>query len=68
MKPYSKYNTHPIKKRVPMFLAIALLAGMVALNVFVPVPEPDADRVCPMANAHVTWLDSFHAGAWGDAE
>lgn len=59
-------NTNQWKKRIPMFLAMALLAGMIALNVFVPVPEPDADVVCPMANAHVTWLESFHSGGWGE--
>lgn len=51
-----------------MLISVLFLIAMIALNVFVPIPDPDADAVCPMANAHVTWLDSFHAGAWGDVE
>lgn len=61
-------NINGLEKRVPMIISILFLVSMIALNIFVPVPEPKADAVCPMANAHVDWLDSFHAGAWSDAE
>jgi len=68
MKPYENYNTHPIKKRVPMLIAIALLLGTIALNVFVPVPEPEADVKCPFVNVNVDWLQTHYSGAWGDLQ
>ena len=61
-------TTKEIKKRVPMFCAVLILAGMIALNVFVPAPEPQADTVHPFVYTNVTWLQTFHSGAWGDAE
>lgn len=53
-----------MKKRIPMIMALALLAGMIALNVCVKEPEPEADGVFPMANSHVTWLQTNYPGAW----
>ena len=58
------YITKNIKKRVPMILALMLLAGMVALNVFVKEPELEPDGVFPMANAKVNWEDTYHPGPW----
>ena len=68
MKPYGNYNTHPIKKRVPMLIAILILAGTVALNVFIPEPVLEPDTVHPMANARISWEQTFYGGAWSDAE
>lgn len=53
-----------MKKRIPMFLAIALLAGMIALNMAVKEPELEPDGVFPMANAKISWEQTFHSGAW----
>lgn len=59
-------TTKSWKKRVPMFLAMALLAGMIALNLFVPIPEPEADSVHPFVNVNVSWLETFHSGSWSE--
>jgi hypothetical protein len=58
------YTTNNLKKRIPMILAIMLLAVMVALNVCVKEPELEPDGVFPMANAKVGWLQSYHNGGW----
>lgn len=60
--------TSEIKKRVPLFVSMLILAGMIALNAAVPAPEPEADSVHPMANASVSWEQTYHAGAWGDGQ
>ena len=60
---HSQYSRNKIKN-LPVFLALALLAGMIALNVFVPEPEPDADVVCAMANANISWLETYYPSAW----
>ena len=64
MSHLSNYNMKSFKKIVPMAMAIVLLAGAIALNVFVPMPEPDADVVCPMANTNISWLQTYHSGGW----
>ena len=56
--------TENIKKRVPMILALMLLAWMVALNLFVKEPELEPDGVFPMANAKISWEDTYHPGPW----
>ena len=53
-----------MKKRIPMIIAMAVLAGMIALNVCVKEPEPKADGVFPMANSRVSWLQTYYPGAW----
>jgi len=51
-----------------MVIALMILAGAVALNVAVKVPEKEPDVSYPMANAHVDWQQTFFSGAWGGAE
>ena len=58
------YITKNVKKRIPMILALMLLVGMVALNVFVKEPELEPDIVYPMANARVSWKNTYHPGPW----
>ena len=58
------YSTSNIRKKVPVFLAVLLLAGMIALNLAVPEPVTEPDGVYPMANAKISWLESFHCGGW----
>ena len=60
----NQYNTAWLKNRVPMFLAMLLLAVMVILNAMIPEPVTEPDAVYPMANANVTWLQSFHNGGF----
>lgn len=65
MKNLSKHSiTNEIKKRVPLILSLLALAGMIALNAAVKAPELEPDSVHPMANASVSWSQSFHAGSW----
>ena len=53
-----------MKKRIPMILAMALLAGMIALNVGVREPERKPDTEHPFANARISWEQTFYSGAW----
>ena len=60
--------TTGIKKRVPMFLAILAALAMLILNMAMKEPEIEPDSVHPMANATISWEQTFHAGGWGAAE
>lgn len=66
--PSEHSTTNEIKKRVPMILSLLILAGMILLNVCVREPVTEPDSVHPMANAAVSWSQTFHSGAWGGAE
>ena len=57
-----------MKKRLPMIMALAVLAGMIALNIAVKEPELEPDAVYPMANARISWEQTFYGGAWDSAE
>ena len=58
--------TRQLKMRVPMFIALMILAVAITLNIAVKEPEIEPDEIYPMANASVTWLQSYHAGAWSE--
>ena len=60
--------TKELKKSIPAALAVLLLAGMVALNLCVPEPVTEPDAEYPIANAYVTWEQTFHSGAWSDGQ
>ena len=60
--------TTELKKRVFLILALLILAWTIVMNVTVKEPALEPDEVFPMANANVTWLQSYHAGAWSGAE
>ena len=68
MNSTKNYITSEIKKRVLMFIALLILAAMIALNVAVPEPVLEPDSVYPMVNSRISWEQTFHAGAWSDAE
>ena len=69
MKNLSKHSTtNGIKKRVPMFFAIFAALAMLVLNLAVKEPEIQPDSVHPMANANVTWLQTYYSGTWGEAD
>ena len=58
--------TKELKKRIPMILALMLLAGIVVLNVFVKEPELEPDGIFPMANSKVSWLQTHYNGGWAE--
>ena len=60
--------TNEMKKRVPVIISLVVLAGMIAVNLAVKAPAVEPDTVHPMANAAISWDQSFHGGAWGGAE
>ena len=68
MNSTKNYITSELKKRVPMFIALLILAGMIALNMAVPEPKPEPDSVHPFVNTRISWDQTYHAGAWSGAE
>ena len=68
MNSTKKYITSELKKRVPILIALLVLAGMIALNVAVPEPVLEPDSVYPFANSKISWEQTFHAGAWSEAK
>ena len=68
MNSAKNYITSEIKKRVPMFIALLILAGMIVLTVVVPEPKPEPDSVHPFVNTRISWDQTYHAGAWSGAE
>ena len=68
MNSTKNYITSELKKRVPMLIALLILAGMIALNVAVPEPKPEPDSVHPFVNTRISWEQTFHAGSWSGAE
>lgn len=69
MKNPSNYSiTTELKKRVPMIIALLILAGMIAMNVAVPEPNPEPDSVHPFVNSKISWEQTFYEGPWGDTK
>ena len=63
------YNTNKaVTARFIVTLAVLLsvIAGLVALNLSDIGRKKTWDIEIPMANAHVTWLQTYCRGAWGD--
>ena len=56
-----------MKKRIPMFIAMLLLAAMVIISAVVPEPVTH-DVEFPMANAAISWEQTFYSGAWDSTE
>ncbi|MBR3332744.1 MAG: hypothetical protein IKG23_00470 [Clostridia bacterium] len=68
MNSTRKYITSELKKRMPMFIALLILAGMIALNVAVPEPKSEPDSVHPFVNTQISWEQTFYEGPWGDTK
>ena len=51
-----------------MFVALLILAGMIALNVAVPEPKSEPDSVHPFVNTRISWEQTFYEGPWGDTK
>ena len=68
---HMKYNTKKNKStryRIMAVLAVTMLAAAIMVNVFVKVPGWEPDVEFPMANAKISWLQTFYSGSWGEAE
>ena len=68
MNSTKNYIASGIKKRVPMIIALLILAGMIALNVAVPEPVLEPDSVYPFANSKIIWNQTLYEGPWGDTK
>lgn len=68
MNSTKNYITSEIKKRVPMFIALLILAAMIAMNLAVPEPKPEPDSVHPFVNSKISWNQTFYEGPWGDTK
>ena len=64
MERDEKEGSMKMKKRIPMFVAMALLAGMIALNVCVKEPEEKADKTFRMVNTNISWQQTYYPGSW----
>ena len=52
-----------MKKRIPMFIAMVLLAAMVIISAVVPEPVTH-DVEYPMANRNITWEGAGYSGIY----
>lgn len=68
MRNYSTKNRKRKGQAVMMIVSAAMLAAAIAVNVFVKVPAWEPDAEYPMANAKISWEQTWFAGAWEDAE
>ena len=68
MNSTKNYITSELKKRVPMIVALLILAGMIALSVSVPEPVLEPDSVYPFVNSKISWEQTFYEGPWGDTK
>ncbi|MBO7709888.1 MAG: hypothetical protein J6S83_05435 [Lachnospiraceae bacterium] len=64
MNSTKHFITSQIKKRVPVFVALLILAGMVWLNMSDIGRKQTWDAEFPMANANITWEQTHFPGAW----
>jgi len=69
MKSYRKYSTNENEKKVFTVVVFLILLALVTLAVLTicgvfdqQIWKPDVSY--PMANAKVTWLQTYHPGAW----
>ena len=67
-----KNHKHYIKKETKgsiIFILMILLAIMIGLvwNILEAEPVKEPDVCYPMANARISWEQSFHAGSWNNA-
>ena len=51
-----------------MLIALLAVAGMVWLNLVVPEPVTKPDVEYPIANAAISWDQTYASGAWSGAE
>ena len=51
---------------VVMFVMIALVAALVALNLGDIGKKKTWDAEFPMVNTEITWLQTYYSGAWDE--
>ena len=61
-----KEGSMKMKKRIPMFIALAALTAAIAINVCVKEPELEPDEVYPLANSRISWEQTYYGGAWNE--
>lgn len=64
VRKYGRKVAYAMTQKVVMAIAILTVVAMTALNIFIPEPVLEPDSVHPMANANVSWLESFHSGGF----
>lgn len=67
MKPQHKYIKKETKGQI-VFILMILLAIMIGLlwNLLAAEEVKEPDKVYPMANAHISWEQTFKGGAWNE--
>ena len=67
MKPQHKYIKKETKGQI-VFILMILLAIMIGLlwNLLATEEVKEPDKVYPMANAHISWEQTFKGGAWNE--
>lgn len=67
MKPQYKYIKKETKGQI-VFILMILLAIMIGLlwNLLAAEEVKEPDKVYPMANAHISWEQTFKGGAWNE--
>lgn len=69
MKSYKRNYIRPEQKGQILFVIIILLA--IAIGLIWSAIEEDKkavvpDKVYPMENAHISWAQTYHGGAWNE--
>lgn len=70
MKSYRHYIKESTKKKYLAFVIIALLGAVLLYAVMeyaMTPPHYEPDIYIPLPNSNVSWEQSFHPGAWGNA-
>ena len=70
MTNHRHYNTIPTERKVfaiimAVFLLAVIAVGVLALFGVFDKPAWEPDVYYPMANAKVSWEQTFYAGGWG---
>ena len=69
-----KYNTKPTKTQIARAILLLIVALMIVGGIAFMLEDAAAqmdrwepDREYPMANTHISWDQTFHAGGWTEA-
>lgn len=67
MKPQHKYIKKETKGQI-VFILMILLAIMIGLlwNLLAAEEVKEPDKVYPMANAHISWEQTYKGGSWNE--
>ena len=63
------YNTNKaVRARfiVALTILLSVIAGLIALNLSDIGRQKTWDIEIPMANAHISWIQTYHSGSWSD--